>query len=511
MLQRNDSVSHKFIQGLCQLTASLLMLVGLALAAPAAAQLSAATHISATLDAETISPAPGTTVDIAIEMSPQSPWHGYWKNGGDAGFGMQVTWTLPRGVTIGELRYPVPSTLVISGLINHVYEEPYALIAPLSIAADVAPGTRLTIRGDANWLACTDEICVPESGILALDLTVGDGAQSGYDTSFDNLRRALPPILSSNATYEVNGDTLRIAIPLPASLALDQLHLFVETARINQPGAAQRFSRKGDLVIVETTSGADAAVAGEFAALLRIGGGRGLRFTAVPGPVPPAGAPIALVPAASAGGIARDTAPSMSLDDADARPRDSSFDFGLFLSALFGAIIGGLILNIMPCVFPILSLKALTLARTGGDERSVRAEGFAYTMGAILMCVALGVILLLLRAGGEQLGWAFQLQRPESVMLLIVLVSAIAANLAGLFEFGSINFARGAAATRGVQPLAHGLGEGQTKNAFATGALAAFIATPCTGPFLGAALGATLTLPPWAAVPQNGCWPGNQI
>jgi thiol:disulfide interchange protein len=147
----------------------------------------------------------------------------------------------------------------------------------------------------------------------------------------------------------------------------------------------------------------------------------------------------------------------------------------------------------MPCVFPILSLKALSLAKAGGDARTVRAEGFAYTIGAVLTCLALGAILLLLRSGGEAVGWAFQLQRSESVLLLIILMSAITANLFGLFEFGSLSFASRT-----------GGGNNSTKSAFMTGALAAFIATPCTGPFLGAALGATLTLPAWAALPIFG-------
>ena len=156
----------------------------------------------------------------------------------------------------------------------------------------------------------------------------------------------------------------------------------------------------------------------------------------------------------------------------------------------------------MPCVFPILSLKALALARAGEEQASgtkdhVRAEGFAYTAGAVLTCLMLGIILLLLRSGGEAVGWAFQLQRPESVMLLIVLMAAMTANLAGLFEFTGFSMGR-------KTPPASMLGEGEIKSAFATGALAAFVATPCSGPFLGAALGATLVLPVWAALPIFG-------
>jgi thiol:disulfide interchange protein len=158
------------------------------------------------------------------------------------------------------------------------------------------------------------------------------------------------------------------------------------------------------------------------------------------------------------------------------------------LLALGGAVLGGLLLNIMPCVFPILSLKALSLARAGGEERAARREAVAYAAGVIGVCLALGALLLALRAGGMAVGWAFQLQDPRVILFLLLLVTAIALNLAGLFELPS--FGRGATLA----------GSGGTAGAFWTGALAAFVATPCTGPFMGAALGAALVLPEAAAL-----------
>lgn len=446
--------------------AVLLALAVLMMTAPAMAQPGGASHIRASLQAETLTPAPGASSDIAILMTPEQPWHGYWKNGGDAGFGIEVEWQLPAGVRIGEVRFPVPDTLVISGLMNHVYDHPYALVAPLTIAHNIPLGTPITVRGHARWLACTDEICVPEQGELTLNMVVGSGA---ITTNFDAIRAALPQPLGATAHYQLAGRALRIAIPLPASLAISSPHLFVETARANRPGAAQTFGRTGDMLIIETAAGDDAATLDSIAGLIRIAPGRGLSFEATRGAVPAARVPLA-----------------------EAMPTDDGFDAALFFASLLGAILGGLILNIMPCVFPILSLKALALARAGGDERAVRAEGFAYTAGAVFTALALGAILLLLRSGGEAVGWAFQLQRPESVLLLIVLIGAITANLAGLFDFASLSFA--SRAGRGSP----------TKTAFMTGALAAFIATPCTGPFLGAALGATLTLPASAALPIFG-------
>ncbi len=486
--------------------AVLMMLVLVVLSAPGAqANLAApglqprAPHIAATLIAETSRPRPGQSIDIAITMRPQVPWHGYWKNGGDAGFGMQVEWVLPRGVTIGELAYPVPDTLVIAGLMNHVYDHPYALVAPLRIDPALPAGTVLRIIGNANWLACTDEVCVPEGDQLTMDLVVGDGSIADADrSSFDQYRAALPQPISADAHFALAGDRLRVAIPMPASLRLSDPHLFVETVRANEPGGGQIFTRNGDMLIIDTPSGSDAATAGRIDALLRIAAGRGLLIAATPGVVPSGGTEIARV--APAAPVPSDPTTHGALEPGiDAAEAAASSEAALFLTALFGAIIGGLILNIMPCVFPILSIKALALARSGESERIARREGIAYTAGAVLTCLGLGAVLLLLRAGGEAVGWAFQLQRPESVVLLIVLMAAMTANLLGLFEFtGSFSFGR---ASRSTAPNGE---PNAAQGAFATGALAAFVATPCSGPFLGAALGATLALPAWAALPVFG-------
>jgi cytochrome c biogenesis protein CcdA len=156
------------------------------------------------------------------------------------------------------------------------------------------------------------------------------------------------------------------------------------------------------------------------------------------------------------------------------------------LALLGGALLGGLLLNVMPCVFPILSLKALSLAGTNADGGKARRDGLAYTAGVILACLALGAAMLGLRAAGEQVGWAFQLQEPLVVAGLLMLAIAITANLAGLYEL----------------PMLTGRSGGGS--AFATGLLAAFVATPCTGPFMAAAMGAALVLPPAAALAVFG-------
>ncbi|MBB6427678.1 protein-disulfide reductase DsbD [Sphingopyxis sp. JAI128] len=441
---------------------AVLILLALAAFNPAHAQ---STHIQPKLIAESATPAPGGSTTLALTMTPEKTWHGYWANGGDAGFGLSVEWNAPEGVTIAPFRYPVPDALILFGMMNHVYEHPYAMLADVTVDKSVAPGTDLTVSGVANWLACTDKVCVPEKAVISVALKAGDGKVASADrTRFDGWRALLPQPLDRHGTWERRGDMVRFAIPLPASTAIDAPHLFVETQDLVDYAAPQSFSRNGDHIIVETRMKGEKA--GPVAALLKLGGGRGLSLTLEPGAVPAGGEAIA----GKAAGI----------------------DIGLFWTALGGAILGGLILNLMPCVFPILSLKALSLARSGGDARTAKVEALAYTAGAIVTALLLGGVLLALRAVGEQVGWAFQLQHPVSVLILLILALVITLNLLGTYELPS--FGKGHALTE----------KNGAAGGFWTGALAAFVATPCSGPLLGVALGATLVLPAWAALPIFG-------
>ncbi len=425
------------------------------LATPAFAQ-GGPTHIQPRLVAESAAPAAGSTVMVAIDMRTEKGWHGYWKNPGEAGVAPILKWTLPNGVTVGEPRFPVPHPLNVAGLINYVFEGDHALLLPLSVPKGLAPGTKLPLVLDANWLACTDEVCVPESGRFTLDLVVGDGTPTER-ARFDGWRRALPTPLGGMARYERKGDVLRLAIPYPANAAIAAPRFFPAVADTIVDAAPQRFSRTGDLLIAELTVPKGAANTVPTG-LLAIGEGRGLEIAAQAGAVPPAGTPL---------GEAATTGDSQLV---------------AILLALGGALLGGLILNVLPCVFPIISLKALSLAKGGGDEAAVRRDALGYTLGAVLVCLGLGVAILALRAGGSSVGWAFQLQDPGVIVALLVLMTAISLNLAGLFELPTIG---------------GGVAGG---NSVMTGALAAFVATPCSGPFMGAALGAALVLPVPAAL-----------
>jgi len=414
----------------------LLILLALLLA-PALAN---ARGIDPQLVAEGPAP-PGGEVELAIHMRTNPGWHGYWLNPGDAGLPMDVQWQLPPGFEAGPLRYPVPTRLTVAGIMNYVFERDYAVLVRLKVPKD-AHGT-IPIRAQAHWLACTDKICVPEQGELALDLPVGSGTPER--AQFDEWRRALPQPLATLGHYAAEGDTLRVAVPLPASVSVEDPYLFPITDNVVDYAAKQSFRRSGDWVIAELRSKGNGPK--DFAGVLALGNGRGLEFRAAPGPVPEGGAVIGELGAAAV------------------------------LWAALGAILGGILLNLMPCVFPILAMKALHLAKAGGDPVEARSDALGYAAGAVIGTGALGAVLLAIRAAGAEAGWAFQLQDPRTIMLLLLLALAITANLVGLFELPVL-------AGR-MRPI----------GGFGTGALAAFVATPCAGPFLGAALGTALLLP----------------
>jgi DsbC/DsbD-like thiol-disulfide interchange protein/cytochrome c biogenesis protein CcdA len=425
----------------------LFLLALLAFAHPAAAQLPPRVNaIQPELVAE--GPAsPGGEVELAIVMHTQPGWHGYWVNPGDAGLPMEFKWQLPSGAGLGPLRFPVPDRLLVAGIVNYVYERDHALLTRLTVPKD-AKGV-LPLRAEAHWLACTDKVCVPEQGSISLDLPVGTGPATER-AQFDEWRRALPRPLASPAKFALGKDKIEIAIPLPASVELGKPYFFPAEDGPVDYAAPQSFRRKDDLLIAEL--GRRRGQPERLSGVLALGDGTGLEINALPGEVPRGGSPV--------GGLGANAV----------------------LYAILGALLGGMLLNLMPCVFPILALKALHLAKAGGGERKARQDALAYAGGAVAGTGALGGLLLAIRAGGAEAGWAFQLQDPRTTIVLLLLLVAITLNLLRVFELPVL------------------AGEHNPSGSFGTGAMAAFVATPCAGPFLGAALGTALLLPLYGSV-----------
>src|SRR5436853_2917388 len=203
---------------------------------------------------ETAAPTAGSTVTLALVMTPREGWHGYWQNPGDAGVGTRIAWQLPKGATVGPLRFPVPHRLIIQGLMNYVYEGEHALLVDLDVPRSLAPGTTLPVRARVDYLVCTDRICVPESAEVAADLEVGS-KRAQPNAAFDRYRRALPRPLGAAARFARDGGRFRLGIPLPASVEVGEAYFFPLTDRALVYSAPQAVSRNGDWLIVETQAG----------------------------------------------------------------------------------------------------------------------------------------------------------------------------------------------------------------------------------------------------------------
>ena len=475
----------------------LLMIAVLSsLAVPAAAQPRGGNNIALSVAVESAVPVPGRKTRIALTMTPRPGWHGYWLNPGDSGLPPRVEWTAPEGTTFGPLRHPTPTLLELAGLASYVHAGEHSLVTEMTLPQAIPAGTAVPLVARIDWLACSDTLCVPETRTIRLDLVAGDGAPAADARRIlARAEQAMPERLPAVASLEVASERLRVVVPVPAHFRPERARLFPMTEGLFEAAAPQAV-RETDAGLEFTIPLASASPPQALAAVVT----DGAKSYALRAEVPPRTAGEQAAPlsapqqqgAQAAAGGGRNAAP-VGGDAASLQPQPAPGGGGTgFLAALLAAVVGGLILNVMPCVFPILSLKALSLARTGQSEAAARTDALAYAAGTIFVCLSLGAALVALRALGAEVGWAFQLQDPRVVLALLVLVTAIGLNLAGLFELPAISIAAGASSGSGPLP------------AFSTGALSAFVATPCSGPFMATALGAALLLPVPAALAVFG-------
>ena len=449
---------------------SLIALYGACLPALAAAQ--GAVVTTPQVRAELVAHAPqgvgaGKPLSLALRIQHQPHWHTYWKNPGDSGLPTLMEWQLPAGVSAGEIQWPTPKKLPLGPLVNYGYEG--MLVLPVSVTVPAGfQGDSLAVKLRAEWLVCKD-VCIPESGEFDLAVPV-NAATAAHAADFAAAREAAPVALPGvQGRAEVQGSSLVLKLSgLPTAWQGREIAFFPETAGVIQNAAKPAARWNGADWTAEVPLDPQRSASPESMPAV---------FT-VPGEI--AGAQLSLLvtgawPAVSAPApLAPDALPVVT----DTPP------IGLPLAIAF-ALVGGLLLNLMPCVFPVLSLKVLGFAGHAHDRRALLAGGLAYTVGVVLSFVALAGLLLALRAGGEQLGWGFQLQSPVVVAGLAALFTLIGLNLAGLFEVGSLLPDRLATAQMRHPLLDSGL----------TGVLAVAIAAPCTAPFMGASLGFAVTLP----------------
>ena len=428
------------------------MLALSAFAGPVAAQTSQrAQHYSLTVVSRSDSHSASGDNDLALDIHLDEGWHIYWINPGETGYAPAVNWTLPDGMKAGLLEHPAPVHLMLGGFSSNVHEGRTIMLQ--SLHGGHGGGT---LTGELDLLVCSDSLCVPDPLPISVTLVAGDGADNPKSAAlFARARATLPPSADQAAAFERKGQQLFVRLPSAAAVGLKNAHVFVAAEHMIDEAKAQEFRVDGNDVIVALPLIEGGEVADTISIIYKVsdadGGIFARAFTATLGQVN--GDQVHTTIAAS----------------------------GAFFLSLGAAFLGGLLLNLMPCVFPILSLKAMALARSGGDETDARREAVGYTIGAVGVILALGIAILTMREMGHSIGWAFQLQDGRVLAMLTLLVVAIAMNMAGLFELPSVSV------------------NGQAKSGFigavGTGALAAFIATPCTGPFMAGALGAAMVMP----------------
>ncbi len=464
-----------------RLACAALLIVGSALALPVKAQLVKSVVTTERARVELLAHAPdgvepGKALWVGLQLAHQPDWHTYWKNSGDSGLPTQLQWTLPPGVEAGEIAWPIPKKYPIGNLANYGYSGTVLLPVPLTITPQFKPsllGGDLEIKLKAQWLICRQE-CVPEEGEFALKIPARF-ATALYADVFNASFQAQPQPLAGAGTVQIDGNTLKVSVPgLPAEAQGKVLGFFPETKEVIETAAPVTQSWDGKVWNAVVPLSLQRSQSPAVMPLVLTLGDKGWRTEAqVIGQWPQL---------AAAAGV------SPALEEALRRNslnQPASAVSLTFAAALLGALLGGLILNLMPCVFPVLAIKVMGFARHADDRRAHRVSGLAFSAGVVVSFVLLGALLVGLRAAGQQLGWGFQLQSPLVVATLAALFTVIGLNLAGVFEFGAFLPSK-LATLESRHPVV---------NSFLSGVLAVAIASPCTAPFMGASLGLAVTLP----------------
>lgn len=430
-------------------------------------------HSDAQLVAEVAAVEPGEAFAVALRLLMDEGWHSYWQNPGDAGTPASIDWSLAPGFQADSMRWPYPERIAAPPLMSFGYRDEVLLIVEITPPQDLVSGGRVVLEGDAYWLICSD-ICLPAEQHVTLELPVAQSARldERWAPTFAATRDLLPRLVDGweiEAQSSASGYTLQVRSADGRSLSGGSPHYFSIDEAVVAPAAPQSVIRDGESLAIRLIESGNASgpvtrlngvlVAPEGETWDQAG-----RFRALVVDVP------------------------VSQTFGEQMPLNRGAGAATFGTALVFAFLGGLLLNLMPCVFPILSIKVLGFINRGGEARfRAGVHGLAFGAGVIVSFCVLAAMILVIRAGGSRLGWGFQLQSPAFVAAMAILFFGLALNLMGVFEVGTVMTRLGG---RVAQP--EGLSD-----SFAGGILATLIATPCTAPFMGAALGFALMQPAW--------------
>lgn len=435
-------------------------------------------HIESELIPQETGIAPGGTIYVALRQKIQKDWHTYWRNPGDAGEPTKIAWTLPSGWSAGDMVWPTPIKAKLGPLLDYAYEGEVLIPVPISAPANAQVGTTVSLSAKVSYLVC-EQVCVPEDAELSLLLPVvagSAGADPKWGGKIAEVLAKAPKPAGLKASFKLDGQILKLAVtggPLKGA-DMAGAYFFPFSSKVIEHAAEQAIERGPEGLTLTLKPGYDFVGGGtppaKLEGVLALADGSAWEVAATPGEPPAAARGLGAPPAKS-----------------QASPAGAP---GGLVGALALAFLGGLILNLMPCVFPVLSMKAASLAGHAHHESKARAQGLAFLAGVLATFLALAGLLLAVRAGGAAVGWGFQLQSPLVIAALALLMLLVALNMSGVFEIGTSIQGVGAGASARDGAL----------GAFFTGALAVVVAAPCTAPFMAGALGYALTQPPVVAL-----------
>lgn len=407
----------------------------------------------------------GDEILIGVNQRIIPHWHTYWKNPGDSGLPTKIEYDLPTGSSVSEIQWATPHLIRLGPVVNFGYDNEVTLLSSLKISKDTIVGSQFPIKAKVNWLVC-EEACIPQEVELALELPVVDfNTDTGRGSPLIEQASANLPIPSPwKITLKQHGDflTLRIVGDELKSSSIQNIAFYPEEWGLITHNAEQPRKIVDDAVELQLKSG-DSPITKDNT-LKGI-----LAITENNGDISTRGYNVNVV-----------------LDEVDANKTLEQSDL-ILPTAMFLAFLGGIILNLMPCVFPVLSIKALSLLKHAQQSPTqTKLQGFAYTAGILVSFILLGVFLILVKAGGAQIGWGFQFQSPLFVLIVAYLMFSVGLSLSGVFSIGGSIIGVGSSLTQ----------KSGYSGSFFTGVLATIVATPCTAPFMGAALGFALSQPP---------------
>jgi thiol:disulfide interchange protein len=417
-------------------------------------------HVSASLIAETKNIVPGQPLHLALRQHIQDGWHTYWSNPGESGLPTMIDWSLPIGFSAEPISWPIPERFTAGPVVGYGYKHDVILPVTIDVPAGLQPGSIVMLSAHASWLACSD-ICVPEDVKLSLSVPVGTTLEgdSDWTEAFATARAQLPTSNPFRTTATASTAEVILRIATGDATRLRNVTFFPADADVIDSEAAQSVVANSEELVVklrrDTTKSPPSQLNGV------------LTFTDL-----------------AAQGV--QTTGAISISAPIGSPTSNGYPLLAFVAAVLLAFAGGIVLNLMPCVLPVLSIKVLALVRhTQSTTREIRLQGLAYAAGVLASFAIIGGVLIGLRSAGAEIGWGFQLQSPIVVGLMVYLLFAVGLSLSGVFEIGGRMTAIGGdlASRKGYS------------GSFFTGALATLVATPCTGPFMAASIGYAITQP----------------